>query len=128
MPTFSRSLEQSLHRALALANFLCAAFGASVEGKTVFPNGRVANIRMRIGTSSFMMSEAGDDTMKAMPASYYLYVEDVDKTFKAAIDLGARKVFEPSDMPYKERQAGVIDPSGNTWWISTRLVDEPYDA
>jgi len=111
-----------------LAEFFCKAFGARVEGKTVFPNGRIANIRVKIGTSSFMMSQAGDETMKAMPASYYLYVEDVDKTYATAIELGAQKVFEPSDMPYKERQAGVIDPSGNTWWISRRLVEEPYDA
>ena len=111
-----------------LTDFLCKAFGATVEGKTVFPNGRIANMRVRIGTSSFMMSQAGDDTTKAMPASYYVYVEDVDKTYEAAIQHGARKVFEPTDMPYKERQAGVVDPSGNTWWISKRLVEEPYDA
>lgn len=111
-----------------LANFLCKAFDATVEGKTLFPNGRVANIRVKIGTSSFMMSQAGDETMKAMPASYYVYVEDVDKAFGAAIEHGARNVFEPADMPYKERQAGVVDPSGNIWWISNRLVEEPYDA
>lgn len=111
-----------------LADFLCGAFGANVEGKTVFPNGRIANIRVRIGTSSFMMSQADEETMKAMPASYYLYVDDVDKTFEAAIQYGARKVFEPADMPYKERQAGVADPSGNMWWLSKRLVDEPYDC
>ena len=111
-----------------LVDFLCKAFGATVEGKTIFPNGRIANIRMRIGTSSFMMSQAGDETMNAMPASYYLYVEDVDTTYEAAIKHGAQKVFEPADMPYKERQAGVVDPSGNTWWISRRLVEEAYDA
>jgi len=115
-------------RAEALAEFLCAVFGAVVEGKTVFPDGRVANMRVRIGTSAFMISEADGETMKAMPAMYYVYAEDVDSTYDAAIGNGAEKIFEPADMPYKDRQAGVADPSGNIWWISRRLVDEPYDA
>ena len=110
----------------ALTEFLCKAFGATMLGKTVFPDGRVANIRIRIGTSSFMMGQAGNG-IEAMPASYYLYVEDVDKTFAAAIANGAQTVFEPADMDYNDRQAGVIDPLGNSWWISRRLVNEPYD-
>ncbi|HNP64385.1 MAG TPA: VOC family protein [Woeseiaceae bacterium] len=110
-----------------LADFLCGAFGAKVEGKTAFPDGRIANIRVRLGTSCFMMSQAGNETMPPMPASYYLYVDDVDKSFEAAVKHGAQKVFDPADMPYKDRQAGVTDPSGNTWWISKRLVEEPYD-
>ncbi|NJM99059.1 MAG: VOC family protein [Phormidesmis sp. RL_2_1] len=110
-----------------LTKFLSTVFGASVEGKTVFPNGRVANIRVRIGTSAFMISEASENTMQAMPGTYYIYVEDVDRTFRAALENGGEKIFEPTDMPYKDRQAGVTDPSGNLWWISRRLVEEPYD-
>jgi hypothetical protein len=30
-------------------------------------------------------------------------------------------------MPYRDRQAGVTDPFSNIWWISHRLVNEPYD-
>jgi len=29
-------------------------------------------------------------------------------------------------MPYQDRQGGVKDPFENLWWISQRLVDEPY--
>ena len=116
-----------VERAEELTEFLAAVFGARIEGKTVFPNGRVANIRVRIGTSAFMISEADPETIEAMPGSYYLYVEDVDSTFEAALRNGGKKIFEPADMPYKDRQAGVIDPSGNSWWLSRRLVEEPYD-
>lgn len=111
-----------------LVSFLSNVFGATVEGKTVLPNGRLANIRLKLGTSCFMLSEAGADTMKAMPAAYYVYVENVDMVFETAIKHGALKLFEPADMPYQDRQAGITDPSGNTWWISKRLVEEPYDA
>lgn len=117
-----------VERAEELTEFLGTVFGASVLGKTVVPDGRVANIRVSIGTSSFMISEAGDGAMPAMPGTYYIYVEDVDRTFDIAIANGAAKIFEPADMPYMDRQAGISDPSGNIWWISRRLVDEPYDA
>ena len=31
-----------------------------------------------------------------------------------------------ADMPYDDRQGGVRDRGGNIWWISQRLVREPY--
>lgn len=30
---------------------------------------------------------------------------------------------EPADMFYGDRNAGVQDPSGNYWWISTHIED-----
>jgi len=111
-----------------LANFLSEVFEADEVGRTTTPNGRIANIRIRIGTSIFMISDAGDGAMAAMPGSYYVYVDDVDGTFEKALVFGAKKVMEPMDMPYLDRQAGVTDPSGNYWWISKRLVNEPYDS
>jgi PhnB protein len=111
-----------------LAQFLAAVFGAEEIGRTTMPNGRIANLRIRIGTSAFMISEAGDGGMQAMPGSYYIYVDDVDGTFRKALAGGGTEIFPPTDMPYLDRQAGVTDPSGNCWWISKRLVDEPYDS
>jgi len=55
------------------------------------------------------------------------YVEDVDKAVAKALSNGATKWFDPADMPYHDRQAGVIDQAQNIWFISRRLVDEPYD-
>ena len=110
----------------AFVTFLKKVFGAKELGRTAF-GGRIANVRIRIGTTSFMVSEAADENMKPTPAAYYVYVEDVDKTFAKALSEGAKKWFEPTNMPYEDRQAGVIDPSGNTWFISRRLVEESYD-
>jgi PhnB protein len=111
-----------------LVAFLGEVFGAEVVGTSVMPDGRVANTRLRIGTSVFMIGEAASDGMQAMPGSYYVYVEDVDKAFASALACDATEVFGPTDMPYKDRQAGIVDPAGNAWWISRRLVEEPYDA
>jgi len=108
-----------------LLSFLIQVFDAKELGRTV-SNGRIANLQVQIGSSKFMMSEAGQGGMQAMPGTYYVYVDDVDKTFEKALSCGATEVLKPADMSYQDRQAGVIDPSGNYWWISRRLVEEPY--
>jgi len=111
----------------SFADFVKKVFDASEVGRTVLPNGRIANIRIRIGTSTFMVSEPDGEGFKPMSAAYYVYVEDADRTFAKALSHGATKIFEPTDMPYADRQGGVTDPFGNIWWISTRLVHESYD-
>ena len=110
-----------------LLGFLTQVFDAKEIGRTV-ENNRIANLQIQIGSSKFMMSEAGQGGMQAMPGTYYVYVDDVDKTFEKALSCGATEVFQPADMPYQDRQAGVIDTSGNYWWISRRLVEEPYHS
>jgi PhnB protein len=108
------------------ADFLKNAFDATEVGRTVMPNKRIANIRIRIGASTFMISEAQEGFAPTRGA-YYIYVENADDTFKRAVFHGAQKIFEPMDMPYQDRQGGVTDPFGNIWWVSTRVVDKPYD-
>lgn len=109
------------------ATFLADVFDAREVGRTTLPDGRIANLRIRIGTSTFMVSEAARGMFPAMRGAYYVYVEDVDGTYRKALDRGATKIIEPTDMPYLDRQAGITDPYGNIWWISKRLVNEPYD-
>jgi PhnB protein len=108
-------------------DFLKNTFDAKEIGRTQLPGGRIANVRIRIGTTTFMVSEASGENLKAMSCAYYLYVENVDQTLDKAVSNGAKKMFDPMDMPYRDRQAGVTDPFGNIWWISHRLVNEPYD-
>src|SRR6185503_20218966 len=96
------------------ATFVKNVFDAKEIGRTVMPNNRVANIRIRIGTSTFMISEADD--FKPMQGAYYVYVKDADKTFAKALENGATKIFDPMDMPYEDRQGGVTDAFGNIWW------------
>jgi PhnB protein len=107
-------------------DFVKNVFDAKEMGRTVMPDGSIANLRLRIGTSTFMVSGGGEN-FKPMSAAYYVYVEKADQTFSKALANGATKIFEPMDMPYQDRQGGVTDPFGNIWWISTRQVEEPYD-
>ncbi len=77
---------------------------------------------MKIGDSIVMMAEPFGE-WKSMPASLYLYTEDVDASYKRALEAGAASVSEPADQFYGDRSAGVKDPSGNYWGIATHVED-----
>jgi PhnB protein len=106
-------------------DFLVAGLGGFELGRSLRPDGRIANAQVRIGTSTVMVTEAGG-LFPAMTAAYYLYVENTDESMRRAVEYGAETIMEVGDMPYGDRQGGVRDPFGNIWWISQRLVDEPY--
>lgn len=86
---------------------------------------RVANAQVRLGTSTVMVSEA-TEPFPAMPAAYYLYVEDAHAAMAKAIAAGASQIMAVADMPYGDRQGGVRDQHGNIWWLSQRLQAGPY--
>lgn len=109
----------------AFVSFLQKAFGGVETHRSLRPDGKIANSQMRIGSSNFMLSEASA-AYPAMPASYYLYVENADQIVKKALDAGAKLEMAVADMPYGDRQGGVRDPFGNLWWVSQRLVEGPY--
>lgn len=111
---------------LAYLDFLQKTFYAEVMQSHVNEEtGLLANAIVKIGKSCFMVSE-GRDEFAGMHTSFYLYVNDVDALHAHAVDAGCISVFEPADMPYRDRQSGVIDPAGNYWWLSTRLEEKNY--
>ena len=57
--------------------------------------------------------------VKPTPASVYVYVADVDRAYRLALDAGATSVAAPDDKRYQERAAGVKDSFGNIWYIAT---------
>jgi len=104
--------------------FLVKGLGGS-ETLRHMDGSRIANAQVRIGDSTVMVSEASKD-FPAMPASYYLYVENADAAMTAATAAGALQIMPVADMPYGDRQGGVRDQHGNIWWLSQRLVRGPY--
>ncbi|ALM09352.1 hypothetical protein SB49_15750 [Sediminicola sp. YIK13] len=111
---------------IELIKFLKNAFYAQEINRSINPeNGEIANAILKIGYSCFMISQAREQ-FKNMRAAFYLYVDDVDKIHQRAIEYGAKVEYEPMIMQYEDRQSGIIDPSGNYWWISKRLVNKGY--
>jgi PhnB protein len=107
-------------------DFLVDGLGGTVLQRSLRPDGNIANAQVQLGTSHFMVSEASDH-YPPMPAAYYLYVADADAAVERALQHGAKLEMAVANMPYDDRQGGIIDPHGNIWWISQRLVDQPYD-
>ena len=56
-----------------------------------------------------------------IPAAIYLYVPDVDATYRKAIEAGATTVQVPTDQSYGDRNAWVKDPFGTMWFIATPM-------
>jgi len=105
-----------------LIPFLNQAFGAEVKERHTRPDGAVMHAELKVGDSIVMMGEA-PEPKAASPSNLYLYVEDVDRTYRQALEAGGTSVREPADQFYGDRSGGVKDPSGNTWWISTHIED-----
>ena len=108
-------------------SFLVEALGGEELLRTNRPDGKIANVQIRLGTSTVMASEAGGG-YAAMPTACYLYVEDAHAAMARALAAGGTLVMEVANMPYGDRQGGIKDPHGNIWWISQRLVQQPYSA
>jgi uncharacterized glyoxalase superfamily protein PhnB len=70
---------------------------------------------------SLLVIEAGELPADIRPwtNTVYVYVPDVDETYRRAMERGAESIAEPVDKPYQERQAGFRDEAGNTWWVGS---------
>jgi hypothetical protein len=49
----------------------------------------------------------------------WLYVPDTDRSYRQAVDAGAKSTMEPADMFWGDRCAAVADPYGYTWSFAT---------
>ena len=108
-----------------LVDFLIDGLGGRECCRSTSPDGTIANCQVAIGTSTVMVSEAGG-RFEPSRASFYLYVEDADEAMARALAAGGKPIMEVGDMPYGDRQGGIEDTGGNIWWLSQRLVEEPY--
>ena len=112
--------------ALAYLDFLRDGLGGVEIGRTIAPDGRLANARVRFGTTTIMVSGA-TPSHPARRTSLYLYVAEAEAAMARALAAGGRQVMAVADMPYGDRQGGIEDPSSTVWWLSQRLIDAPYD-
>ena len=115
-----------VENAEGFVGFLVKGLAGTETCRSMRPDGRIANVQVRLGDTTVMVSESSA-AYPAMCASCYLYVEDADASMALALANGASLEMKVDDMPYGDRQGGVRDPHGNIWWISQRLVDAPYE-
>ena len=76
----------------------------------------------KIGDSMLMIGGGGEGSEwrgMPVPASLHFYVEDVDAVYGRAVRAGATSTHAPIDQPYGDREAGLKDVAGNSWYIAT---------
>ena len=110
--------------------FYKRAFGAKERGRMPGPGDTVAHAELEIGDSLIMLSDPFEEARTKTPkvlggtsVGIFLYSEDVDETYKQALDAGATSTSEPEDMFWGDRFASVTDPYGHNWQFATHVED-----
>ena len=122
IPAGLHAVNVYLHprRAEPLIKFMERGLGAAGVQKYASPDGVVHHASVTIGDSVVEMGEA-NGPYQPMPTRFYLYVPDVDASYRRALEGGASSLSEPADQPYGDRTAGVADAFGNQWYLATQL-------
>ena len=106
----------------AQMEFLINAFAGVEMERMLGPDGSVMHGEVKIGNSVIMIGQAQKET-EVRKTMVYLYMEDCDKFFNRAIELGAEVVSELADQFYGDRHGAVRDTNGNDWYIATHKED-----
>ena len=105
-----------------LIEFIEQSFDGKVTSIMKTKEGRVMHAGVQIGDSQIMVTDS-TEKYPAAGSRLYLYVDDVDETYKNAINAKGTSLREPTDEFYGDRSSGVKDSWGNEWWIATHVED-----
>jgi PhnB protein len=118
---------QDLARAI---DFYKQVFGAKELMRINGPDGKIGHAELKIGDSIIMLGgEMGATDLRSPQSlggstvSIFLYVDDVDSTFKQATTAGAKTVQPVADMFWGDRYGRLTDPFGHSWSIATHKED-----
>jgi PhnB protein len=106
----------------AAIEFYRSAFGACEHSTFADSEGVIRWAMLDIDGSALLLGsdEETDTTPEDHPKTCIsLYVADVDATTARAHAAGAVIKSGPIDREYGVREAGLIDPFGINWWVST---------
>jgi PhnB protein len=109
--------------------FYKQAFGAT-ELFRMEHNGQIGHAEIKIGDSPIMladehpeMKQLSPQSLGGTPVSIMIYVDDVDTTYKQAIDAGGVEVKAIQDQFYGDRSGTLTDPFGHVWTVATHTED-----
>jgi PhnB protein len=103
-------------------DFLTKVFGAHELQRLDMPDGSIMHAELQIGDTVVMIGDAPEN-WPPVPCHLHIYVENVDDTYRRALEAGGISVQAPERRGQEpNRRGGVKDSAGNTWWISTQMV------
>jgi PhnB protein len=96
------------------------------------PGGTVGHAEIKIGNAIIMLADEfpemnckSPEAYGGSPVSMMVYVPDVDKFVKRAVDAGAKLVRPVENKFYGDRAGSLEDPFGHQWHFSTHVEDVP---
>jgi len=109
--------------------FYSKAFGA--EEKFRLPMGdRIGHAEIKIGDSFVMLADEfpemghlGPNSRGGPTSSIVLYVEDVDSSFKQALEAGANEQRPVQNQFWGDRMGTLTDPFGHQWSLASHVED-----
>ena len=106
------------------------AFGAKGVMRMPGPDGKVSHAEVKIGDSIIMLGPSQASTGVRSPeslggstVSIFLYLEDVDSTFKKALSAGAKEAQPLADQLWGDRYGRLTDLFGHSWSLATHKED-----
>lgn len=106
------------------------AFGARTLFTMPGPDGGVVHAQLQIGDSIVMLCQECEErglrspkTVGAVSSRLFLYVPDVDASFRQAVAAGAATKIPVEDMFWGDRFGVVTDPFGHDWELATHVRD-----
>ena len=114
--------------------FYKKAFNAKETVRMDGPAGKIGHAELKIGDSMIMLSDEmpggsgkSPKSLGGSSASVFLYVEDVDSTYKQAVAAGAKSEMQPQNQFWGDRFGKLEDPFGHLWAIATHVEDVAPD-
>ncbi len=110
-----------LKDAAAFSKFVSVVFGATENIKTLRDDQTIMHCEVLIGTSKLMFAESTNE-YPVQNAGMFINVSNCDEVHQLAVANGSRSILEPETQSYG-RSSGVVDPFGNTWWITSPVSE-----
>lgn len=111
-------------------DFYQRAFGAKEIMRMSGPGDKIGHAELKIGDSMIMLSDeipgTGNKSPRSLggsPVSIFLYLADVDATFKQAVAAGAKVDAPLANMFWGDRYGKLADPFGHSWSLATHVED-----
>jgi uncharacterized glyoxalase superfamily protein PhnB len=110
--------------------FYKKAFGAQEIRRAPGPDGKLMHAELQIGDSRVYLTDEFPEmgarsplALNGTPVTIHLWVEDVDSSYRRAVDSGARMVMPVADQFWGDRYGIVADPYGHQWSMATHIRD-----
>ncbi len=103
--------------AAKFSSFMQNVFDGKETLKEMRDENTIMHAEVMVGGSTIMLADATGQ-YGVRNAGMFIYVPDVDTAYKKALENGATSINEVADHSYG-RSGGVLDPFGNTWWMTT---------